>query len=190
MGISELVFSSGSYKTTNPPISESSSTALEIGADGAVLTCKSTYNGAEGCKKFNVPQAEVDGLLALFAQLGVKAYILNAIANPPPPMPPYMGGMESSAFSFTENGESLEVNSVDGAVLEFVNRLCSLQQSCGAPFFEQKPPQQEGAAFGMAAPVSVQQPAAPSPAQCSWYCPNCGAPNNGRFCTECGTPKL
>jgi hypothetical protein len=39
---------------------------------------------------------------------------------------------------------------------------------------------------------TVPEPAAPEPAKPSgnaWKCPNCGAENFGKFCTECGTPK-
>ena len=34
-----------------------------------------------------------------------------------------------------------------------------------------------------------QQPEQPQADAATWYCPNCGAPNQGQFCMNCGTPK-
>ena len=35
----------------------------------------------------------------------------------------------------------------------------------------------------------AQQPAQPAPAAGKWFCPNCGQPNQGNFCVNCGTKK-
>ena len=39
------------------------------------------------------------------------------------------------------------------------------------------------------APVQEEAKPAPAPARKDWFCPNCGAHNEGKFCAACGTKK-
>ncbi len=39
------------------------------------------------------------------------------------------------------------------------------------------------------APVQEEPEPAPAPARKDWFCPNCGAHNEGKFCAACGTKK-
>lgn len=39
------------------------------------------------------------------------------------------------------------------------------------------------------APVQEEAKPAPAPARKDWFCPNCGAHNEGKFCASCGTKK-
>ena len=39
------------------------------------------------------------------------------------------------------------------------------------------------------APAKEEKAEAPKAAEGTWFCPNCGAKNNGAFCSSCGTKK-
>lgn len=52
-----------------------------------------------------------------------------------------------------------------------------------APVVEEKKPEPE-----VEEPKEEAKPA-PAPARKDWFCPNCGAHNEGKFCASCGTKK-
>ena len=65
-----------------------------------------------------------------------------------------------------------------------------------APVIEQKPepepePEPEPASEDEVEPQPVEEPVQdePKPARKDWFCPNCGAHNEGKFCQSCGTKK-
>ena len=54
-----------------------------------------------------------------------------------------------------------------------------------APVIEEKKPEPEPV---QEEPKEEAKPA-PAPARKDWFCPNCGAHNEGKFCAACGTKK-
>lgn len=56
-----------------------------------------------------------------------------------------------------------------------------------APVVEEKKPEPEPAPV-QEEPKEEAKPA-PAPARKDWFCPNCGAHNEGKFCASCGTKK-
>lgn len=61
-----------------------------------------------------------------------------------------------------------------------------------APVIEQKPelePEPEPASEDEVEPEPAPAPVEEKPVRTDWYCPNCGAHNNSKFCQSCGTKR-
>lgn len=192
MDLSYLEFYTYRYATTNPPINESSSLILEAdGSGGATLIKKSNYNQDEWCAKYSVTAAQFDEIKSLFESLGVKEELLRIMAVPPAPPVEMMGGSNGSGFVCKADGEELSIRDSVPCTQELGNRINRLLNECGEPFYKTEP-EQSGNNGCFFATVQVAQ-AAPAPPpndfEASWYCPNCGYPNQGSFCTECGTVR-
>ena len=78
MSVTAIVFSSSSYKTTNPPVSTFKETLLsEKPGNGFFLRVTSNYNSAKSVKEYAVTAEQFSGIVSLFEQLGVR----NAVTN-------------------------------------------------------------------------------------------------------------
>ena len=61
-------------------------------------------------------------------------------------------------------------------------------ESAPAPAIEEKKEEPAKAEPVKEEPKEEEKPA-PAPARKDWFCPNCGAHNEGKFCAACGTKK-
>ena len=206
MKIDFLEYYAGSYKTTNPPISEETMLRIErTPDDGITLTKKNTVNAYSRKQQYHVPAASFEQLQRLAEELKLAEHIRGQMNQPAPPdfMPGMTGGNTSESFTMTVNGTALRCTQCTEPVSLFLRSMREIVSACGEPFDETETGTRPtaGAAFGAPGCFYSQTPPAPSyhasaaqqptteVGEGGWYCPACGNANTGRFCTECGTKK-
>ena len=198
MNITSLQFSSGSYRTTNPPISESHALTVckdapPFGEPRFLLRVKDCFNAHEQNAEYPLTRAQYDEITALFERLRVDELLFKRMHEDPVSsmIPPQVGGESHTALTFTANGVSVTVSNPPQETFELLQHLQSLR----AAFAKDDPsamPDPNPSIYGIAVPPSAPQPK-PQPsgtlAAGEWFCPNCGQRNSGAFCSECGTPR-
>lgn len=199
MDLTFLQISTSSYRTTNPPVAESSALtvikqAVPFGAPRFLFQVKESRNADERRAEYPLTGAQFDEIAALFNRLRLKELLIEQLNRPaaPAPLPQQCGGSSQTTLSFTANGVTVTAGDPPQETTELTRHLQALR---GA-FVSEDPSMQRApdlSAIGFAlAPVPAPVPAPQQNrglAEGEWFCPNCGSRNSGAFCTECGTKR-
>ena len=199
MDISFLQINTSSYRTTNPPVSESSSLTVikqsfPFGAPRFLFQVQESRNADERRAEYPLTGAQFDEIVALFERLQLKELLIERLNRPtaPAPVPQQCGGSSQTALSFTANGVTVTAGDPPQETAELTRHLQVLRNA----FVREDPSMQRAPdpnVIGFApAPGSAPAPALQLDrvlAEGEWFCPNCGVRNNGAFCTECGTQR-
>ena len=192
MEITLLQIGTSSYRTTNPPVSQSQTLtvckqAVPFGAPCFVFRTEECFNGSERKAEHPLTAAQFDEIVGLFERLRLVELLFARLNETPAPafLPPMAGGSSRTVLSFTANGVTVTASDPPQEMFERLQELRNtfadgeppLPHPPGAPIFGAAP-----------APVPPPIPKTKEPAD-GWFCPNCGQKNTGTFCSECGQKR-
>lgn len=200
MDITFLQISTGSYRTTNPPVSESrtwtvSKEPVPFGEPRLLFRVKESYNASERQAEYPLTRAQYDEIVGLFERLRLQELLLARLNETPAPvyMPPMAGGSSRTILSFTANGVTVTAADPPQEMSALTQHLQTLRNAFADDTSTAQPaPMPPMAGVAPAPPMAGVTPAPtakPESAAGEWYCPACGQPNRGAFCTECGQKK-
>lgn len=154
------------YATTNPPRSVSVAYTLESFTEDSVkLDYLYYYNGNKNEKKFTITDPEYSKITAFIQNDRIVEAIEKQCKNGqnrPPETMAMCGGSTSRGINITKaSGEELSTLVIPENANKLIWYLADL----------------------------VKENQAPAAADNKWFCSNCGAPNEGNFCTNCGNKR-
>ena len=199
MDLAVLQISASSYRTTNPPISESRSLtvlkeASPFGEPRFLFRVSESYNADERRAEYPLTRTQYDEIVGLFERLRLKEALFARLNEQSAPvmLPPQVGGSSRTVLSFTANGVTMTTGDPPQEMFELTQHLQKLRNAFvrDDPSMQNEPapPMPGFAGAPVFTPAPPPQPDRPL-AEGEWFCPTCGQRNGGAFCSECGTPK-